>query len=239
MIYLKILRAFINAKTFKMKSDYDIQKDVMDQLRFDPLLNAIEIGVAVKKGVVTLSGLVDTYNKKLAAEKATKQVAGVRAIAEDIQVGVSAADRLSDAEIADAILSNWKMNVSVPDEKLIIKVENGIVSIEGKVDWNYQRVAAQSSIETLRGIKYIHNLISVKPSVLAKDVSQQISGALRRSAAIDASKIKVEVSGTSVTLTGLVRTFAEKDDAALAAWSVKGVTWVHNNIAVEQEQFAY
>lgn len=222
-----------------MKSSIQIQKDVMDELKWEPSLSASEIGVAVKNGVVTLSGRVDSYYKKLIAERAAKRVAGVKAVAEDIQVGISPTYRKSDAEIADAIVSVLKWHAAVQEEKIKIKVEDGIVRLEGEVEWGYQRTNAQSAIEHLTGVRSVINLISVKPSIKATEIEQKIQSAFARSANIDAQKIRVEVSGGKVILRGKVRSFAEKEDAERAAWAAPGVTSVESSLDLEVPEYEF
>lgn len=222
-----------------MKSSIQIQKDVMDELKWEPSLIASEIGVAVKNGVVTLSGRVDSYYKKLIAERAAKRVAGVKAVAEDIQVGISPTYRKSDAEIADAIVSVLKWHAAVQEEKIKIKVEDGIVRLEGEVEWGYQRTNAQSAIEHLTGVRSVINLISVKPSIKATEIEQKIQSAFARSANIDAQKIRVEVSGGKVILRGKVRSFAEKEDAERAAWAAPGVTSVESSLDLEVPEYEF
>lgn len=222
-----------------MKTDVQIQKDVMDQLKWDPLLNAAEIGVAVKNGIVTLSGMVDSYARKTAAESAAKKVSGVRAVAEDIQVGMSPAFRRTDTEIAQAVLSALKWDALVPDENIRIKVENGVVTMEGEVQWDYQRTAAKHDVENLTGVLRINNLVTLKPVVIAGNVKQKIMAAFSRAASIDAEKVSIQLNGSKVILTGTVRSFAEMDDAVNAAWGAPGVTTVDNRLEVEEEAFAY
>jgi osmotically-inducible protein OsmY len=222
-----------------MKTDSEIQKDVMEQLKWEPFLNASEIGVAVKNGVVTLTGLVDTYSKKVYAERAAKKVAGVKAIAEDIQVGVSPAYRKTDAEIAEAVINALKWHTQIPDEKLKVKVEDGIVKLEGEVEWNYQRTQAKSAIENLPGVRLVNNFITVKSRVTPADIQQKINAAFQRSANIDASRITAEVQGSKVTLSGKVRSFAEKDDAENAAWYASGITSVESKIEIEEPEYAF
>lgn len=222
-----------------MKSDLQIQRDVMDELKWEPYLNASQIGVAVSNGIVTLSGQVDSYSKKLSAEKAAKRVSGVKAIAEDIQIGVSPAFRKTDTEIAEAILSALKWHSALQEEKIKIKVEDGIVKLEGEVEWEYQRNNAKVAIENLTGVRSVINLITVKPKISPTDIQQKISAAFHRSATIDAEKIQSDVVGNKVTLRGKVRSFAEKEDAENAAWAAPGITSVENKLQIEVPEYAF
>lgn len=236
---LLFLKYLLTIKMFVMKTDAQIQKDVMDQLKWEPVLNAAEIGVAVKNGIVTLSGIVDSYARKTAAESGAKKVAGVRAVAEDIQVGVSPIFRRTDAELAQAVLNALKWDSLVPDENIKVKVEDSVVTLEGEVQWDYQRNAAKNDVENLTGVLRINNLITIKPAVVAGNIKQKIMGAFTRSANIDAEKVAVQVTGSKVSLTGKVRSIAEMDDAVNAAWSAAGVTAVDNRLEVEEEEYAY
>lgn len=222
-----------------MKSDLQIQRDVMDELKWEPYLNASQIGVAVSNGIVTLSGQVDSYSKKLSAEKAAKRVSGVKAIAEDIQIGVSPAFRKTDTEIAEAILGALKWHSALQEEKIKIKVEDGIVKLDGEVEWEYQRNNAKVAIENLTGVRSVINLITVKPKISPTDIQQKISAAFHRSATIDAEKIQSEVIGNKVTLRGKVRSFAEKEDAENAAWAAPGITSVENKLQIEVPEYAF
>lgn len=220
-----------------MKTDLQIQKDVMDQLEWEPFLNASEIGVAVKNGIVTLSGQVDSFAKKLAAENAAKKISGVKAIAEDIQIGVSPSYKKTDAEIAEAVVNALKWHTAVQEEKIKIKVENGVVRLEGEVEWEYQRSNAKAAVVNLAGVNGVINLIVVKPKVASSDVQKRINAAFHRSATIDASKIEAEVSGSQVTLRGTVRSYTEKEDAENAAWNAPGVLTVKNDLQIEVPEY--
>ena len=221
-----------------MKTDSQIQKDVMEQLRWEPFLNASEIGVAVKNGVVTLSGQVDSYLKKAAAENAAKKIAGVKAIAEDIQIGVSSSYRKTDTEIAEAVVNALKWHSAVQEEKIKIKVENGVVRLEGEVEWEYQRSNAKSAIENLAGVNGVVNLITIKTKVAPSDVTKRINAAFHRSATIGSSRITADVSGSKVTLRGKVRSYSEKEDAENAAWKAPGVLGVKNELEIEVPEYA-
>lgn len=222
-----------------MKSDIQIQKDVMDEIKWEPFLNASEIGVAVKNGIVTLSGQVDSFSKKLTAEKAAKRVAGVKAVAEDIQVGVSPSFRKTDADIAEAVLNALKWHTAVQEEKIKIKVEDGIVRLDGEVEWEYQRSNAKSAVEHLAGVRSVINSISIRPKVTPTDIQNKINAAFHRSATVDAGKVSAEVSGSKVTLRGTVRSLAEKEDAEKAAWNAPGVNSVDSRIEIEIPEYAF
>ena len=218
-----------------MRTDYEIQQDVMTELKWQPFLTSASIGVSVKNGIVTLSGIVDHYSQKLAAERAAKKVSGVRAIAEDLQIGVSPYGQKSDAEIAASVVNALRWHSAVPTDKVTAKVENGIVTLEGEVDWEFQRNSAKNAVSDLTGVIDIINKVSVKPTISASDVSTKIKAALHRTATTDAERIKVETDGTTVTLKGIVRSFVEKEDAEAAAWCAPGVSKVINELYVEPQ----
>jgi osmotically-inducible protein OsmY len=222
-----------------MKSDIKIQEDVMEQLKWEPFLKSSEIGVAVKNGIVTLLGQVDSYSKKLAAENAAKKIAGVRAIAEDIQIGVSPTHRKTDTEIAEAVLNALKWQTMIPDEKIKVKVEDGVVRLDGEVEWEYQRTQAKLVIEDLAGIRYVLNFIKVKPQINATEIRNKINSAFKRSALIDSGKITIEVTGSNVCLKGKVRSYAEKEDAENAVWNAPGVASVDNRLEIVVPEYAF
>lgn len=222
-----------------MKTDMEIQKDVIDQLKWEPFLNASQIGVAVKNGIVTLSGQVDTYSKKVLAEKTVKKVLGVKAIAEDIQVGLSPAYKKSDTEIAEAVVNALRWHTMIPEDKIKVSVEDGNVKLEGDVEWEYQRNQAKTTIENLAGVRFVTNLIAVKPKITPYELQQKITSAFQRSANIDASKVSTEVLGSRVILRGKVRSFAEKEDAENAVWAAPGVVTVENKLVIEEPEYAF
>jgi osmotically-inducible protein OsmY len=222
-----------------MKSDSQIQKDVMDQLKWDPLLNSAQIGVAVKNGVVTLSGFVNTYFKKIKAEDAVKKISGVKALAEGLQVGKSPFYKISDSDIAEAVLSALQKHTSIPDENIKVKVEDGIVTLEGQVDWNYQRKLAENSLEGLAGVRGIVNNLIISSVATSENIKKRIADAFQRHAVLDASKLIAEIVGTTVILRGTVKSYSEKEDAENAAYSAPGIFKIDNRITIDTPEYSY
>jgi osmotically-inducible protein OsmY len=220
-----------------MKNDAQIQTDVQNQLKWEPQLNAAQIGVSVNNGIVTLSGIVDTYPKKMAAERVTKNVIGVKAVALDIQVGISPVNRKSDTEIAEACVNALRWDSSVPDDKIKVKVENGTVSMEGTVEWGYQRLAAKNALVKLTGVKGVNNMIVIKQKPSSIDIKQRIRESFITTAGHEADNIRLEVLGSKVTLRGSVKSHYEKEEAENTAWATPGVNEVENKIEVIYEEF--
>lgn len=216
-----------------MKSNSELQTDVQNAIKWEPLLNAAEIGVIVQDGVVSLTGIVDSYAKKMEAENAAKKVIGVKALVEKIEVKFASSWTKSDIEIANEVLIGLKNNWSVPNDKVSVKVENGWVTLDGELAWNYQREAAKNSVHYLIGVKGVSNNIKIKAESHDAIEKQDVEEAIERSWSVDDSDISVAVSGTTVTLTGMVRSWYQKDEAGRIAWNTPGIWHVKNELEVD------
>jgi osmotically-inducible protein OsmY len=215
-----------------MKNDRELQTYVLDELRWEPGVNAADIGAKVKDGVVTLEGTVESLAEKWAAEKAVKRLPGVKALAVELKVELPDSSERTDADIAQAAEHAFKWNISVPGNRVRVIVENGRITLEGEVDWQFQKSAAEEAVLHLTGVKGVTNLITVKPKVAPNEVKEKIEAALKRNAMLDANQIKVQVDGGKVTLTGSVHSWAACEAAERAAWAAPGVAEVKSDITV-------
>jgi osmotically-inducible protein OsmY len=213
-------------------SDWDIRKNVETELNYEPSVNAAEIGVAVKDGIVTLTGRVNSYWEKIAAEEAAARVSGVKAVVNELEIRLPISSERTDEDIARAVVNRLEWTISVPKDRIKVKVSKGWVTMEGEVEWQFQKNAAEEAIRNLVGIKGVINHIVVKERPSTAEVKSVIEEALKRSAEVDANRITVEVEGNKVILKGAVRSWFEREEAERAAWRAPGVRSVDNRIVV-------
>ncbi len=218
-----------------MKTNEVLQKDVQDAIKWEPLLNAAEIGVTAKDGVVTLTGVVDSYTKKLEVEDAAKKVAGVKAVVEKITIKFGSSWNKSDNEIATEVLNALQKCWEIASDKVKVKVEAGWITLTGDLNWNYQKDAAKDAVKNLMGVTGVTNNIIIKSATHDEIEKKAVERALTRNWSINTQDIKVKVSGTKVTLTGTVSSWYQKDEAARIAWNAPGVWTVDNELVVEYD----
>lgn len=216
----------------KLGDDLQLQQRVLDELTFDPTVNAAHIGVAVRGGVITLSGHVDSIAEKFAAERAVRRVKGVKAVAQELDVHLPPDKKTADDEIAQRAVKLLEWDVLIPRGAIGVEVEHGVITLTGTVEWGYQREEAERDLRRLGGVKGVVNLITVRPHVDAADVQASLRAAFERNAELEASGISVAVKDSHVTLSGKVKSWIEREEAERAAWSVPGVTAVDDRIVI-------
>jgi VCBS repeat-containing protein len=221
-----------------MKTNENLQTDVQNAIKWEPLLNAAEIGVTAKNGVITLTGTVDSYAKKLEAEEAAKNVGGVKAVVEKIEINFGGTWRKDDNEIATEVVNALRTNWDVPKDKVHVKVEQGWVSLTGDVQWAYQKEATKNAVKNLAGVKGVTNSITIKPEAKDAIEKQAIEQALLRNWSINDEDIQVKVVGNRVTLTGIVDSVYQRNEAGRLAWNAPGVWSVDNELVIEYNYIA-
>jgi osmotically-inducible protein OsmY len=215
-----------------MKSDSEIKKDVEAELQWDPDVDATDIAVSVKNGVVTLAGFASSYSQKFQAERDVKRVAGVVGVANDIEVRIPAVDQRPDPEIARDAVNALSTDLPLSSKNMKVTVDNGWITLEGEAEWYYQRERAEEAVRFVKGAKGVINMIEVKPKVTPSEIKRKIEEAFKRSAEVDANTIQVETSDGQVTLKGTVHSLFEREEAERAAWSAPGVRKVEDRITI-------
>ena len=216
-----------------MKTDAQLKTDVANELQWDPSINSANVGVAVRDGIVTVNGHIDTYAEKYAIERAVQRVQGVKAVAVELDVKLAPDHKRSDSEIASAIESAFRWHALVPSERVRVKVEKGWVTLTGEVDWEYQRSSAEKAVRPLTGVIGVTNGVSIKPQSTPTNIANRIRDALARQAEREAKNIEVMLSGSAVTLRGKVHSWSERAAVQGAAWSAPGISQVVNELKVE------
>jgi len=215
-----------------MNTDGLIQNNIISELKWEPSINAATIGVSVRDGIVTLDGYVNSFIEKLTAVRVASRVMGVKAVAQELKVRLPQSYERDDADIAEAAVNALEWNMKVPDDRIEVEVQDGMVILTGEVDWEYQRAAAHDAVCCLIGVKGVTDEISIKPSVSPVNVKSKIKSAFQRHSLLDVKNIIVESDGSKVILNGTVHSWMEKQEAASAAWSAPGVSNVENNLVV-------
>jgi osmotically-inducible protein OsmY len=215
-----------------MRSDEEIERDVREELKWDPDLDAEDIAVSVKNGVVTLVGFTRSYTDRLEAEIAAKRVAGVHAVANDIEVRLPAIDQRPDPDIARDAVAALKSELPISHDRIKVIVKDGWLTLEGAVEWQYQKTTAENAVRKVKSVKGVTNVIKVKPKVEPSELQRKIMEAFKRNAEVDANRITVEAHGSEVILKGTVRSWIEREEAERVAWSAPGVTHVEDRIVV-------
>jgi len=215
-----------------MKNDTQIQKDVIAELNWEPSINPTDIGVEVKDGIVTLTGHVGSYAEKLNAEKSAQRVAGVKALAVELDVTLPGISKRTDADIARTVENVLQWTTYLPKDAIKVMVENGWITLSGEVDWSYQRATAVSAVRYLMGVTGVSDNITIRPSVSSNTVKSDIEDALKRRAIVDANNISVEVHGEDVTLSGRVHSWSERHLATHSAWCTPGVKTVKDKMTL-------
>ena len=213
-------------------NDMSLRHDVEKELEWDPAIDATKIGVATTDGVVTLTGHVRSFSEKWKAERTVKRILGVQGVANDLEVVIDEKEHRDDGDIARSAVNALSWNFAIPKDKIKVLVTKGWLTLDGEVEWHFQKRAAADAVRNLRGVRGVTNDIAVHPKVAAGDVKDKIEAALKRNAEVDAKSIKVQATNSEITLTGTVRSWIEREDAVNAAWSAPGVTKVVDRIAI-------